>query len=68
MKLFGRARIYPDSRRFFSPSKGREMQDRLSRTVIMAEQIEWSKMLGAGYFRNRTVLITGASSGIGRTQ
>ena len=33
---------------------------------IMAEQIDWSKMLGAGYFRDRTVLITGASSGIGR--
>jgi NADP-dependent 3-hydroxy acid dehydrogenase YdfG len=32
----------------------------------MAEQIDWSKMLGAGYFRDRTVLITGASSGIGR--
>ncbi|MGA8567004.1 MAG: SDR family NAD(P)-dependent oxidoreductase, partial [Candidatus Binataceae bacterium] len=32
----------------------------------MAKQIDWSKMLGAGYFRNRTVLITGASSGIGR--
>jgi len=32
----------------------------------MAEQMDWSKMLGAGYFRDRTVLITGASSGIGR--
>ncbi len=32
----------------------------------MAEQIDWSKMLGACYFRDRTVLITGASSGIGR--
>src|SRR5713226_93236 len=28
--------------------------------------MDWSKMLGAGYFRDRTVLITGASSGIGR--
>jgi NAD(P)-dependent dehydrogenase (short-subunit alcohol dehydrogenase family) len=32
----------------------------------MVEQTDWSKMLGAGYFRDRTVLITGASSGIGR--
>jgi NADP-dependent 3-hydroxy acid dehydrogenase YdfG len=31
----------------------------------MAEQMDWSKMLGAGYFRDRTVLITGASNGIG---
>jgi short chain dehydrogenase len=33
---------------------------------IMAEQIDWSKMLDVGYFRDRTVLMTGASSGIGR--
>jgi uncharacterized protein len=32
----------------------------------MVEQMEWSKMLGAGCFRDRTIVVTGASSGIGR--
>ena len=34
--------------------KGEEAQDRLFRTVNRhAEQIDWSKMLGAGHFRDR---------------
>jgi NAD(P)-dependent dehydrogenase (short-subunit alcohol dehydrogenase family) len=32
----------------------------------MVEQMKWSKMLGAGYFHDRTIVVTGASSGIGR--
>ena len=55
-----------DSRRFFSPSQGGKCKTASPERWIMAEQIDWSKMLGAGYFRDRTVLITGASSGIGR--
>jgi hypothetical protein len=49
-------------------TKRGEVQDRLSKETVdrRGGAKDWSKMLGAGYFRDRTVLITGASSGIGR--
>lgn len=32
----------------------------------MPKKMDWAEMLGAGFFRSRTAVVTGASSGIGR--